>query len=323
MLNEPTKHIKKLNLRINSLNQKDFVEDEIELLLINIREYLSKEKFLREICDFVAHPKRNKGICHRRVDSRYAKMKFIREGYEKIDMNNLVKENKDKPWDFFSDKILSYIQVERIDKEKFELIILEGIEEIDEELFLKYYKLTKQQVRNIVNKLYKKENETYYLNPKLNKDLKNNIDDLLKFIRGTITGKPAFEQTEIENEITQAISRIQVKHSFPELALDREILGEIVLCILCILHNVVFDLFDGSQGISYLSIEKNSENIELSTLNLMVKTNNFSFPIISTELKVVDFVENPNDILESGELDELTSIIRTEKGEIKLTKHSA
>lgn len=323
MLSEPTKHIKKLNSRISSLNQKDFTEDEIELLLINIREYLSKEKFLREICDFVAHPKRNRGICHKRVDSRYAKMKFIKEGYQKIDMNNLVKEHKDKPWSFFSDKVLDYIQVEKIDKQKFELIILEGIEEIDEELFLKYYKLTKEQVRNIVKKAYKKENGIYHLNPKLNKGLKNNIDDLLKFIRGTITGKPAFEQAEIESEFTQAINRIQVKHSFSKLTFDKGILGEIVLCILCILHNVVFDLFDGSQGISYLSIEKNRENPELSTLNLMAKTNNFSFPIISTELKVVDFVENSNDVLESGELNELTNIKRTEKGEIKLTKHSA
>ena len=89
------KHIIKLYNRILSLNKLEFSEDDVKLFLIEIREELSTEKFLREICDFVAHPKRNRGICHSRVDSRYAKMKFNKEGAKNIEP--LIRENPDKP----------------------------------------------------------------------------------------------------------------------------------------------------------------------------------------------------------------------------------
>lgn len=79
------KHVIKLYNRILSLNKLEFSEDDVKLFLIEIREELITQKFLREICDFVAHPKRSRGICHSRVDSRYAKMKFNKEGAKNIE----------------------------------------------------------------------------------------------------------------------------------------------------------------------------------------------------------------------------------------------
>ncbi|MGG6230771.1 hypothetical protein [Tenacibaculum sp. SDUM215027] len=315
------KHIIKLCQRIDFLTECKFSEDDIKLFLIEIRAELYDEYFLREICDFVAHPERDKGICHRRVDSRYAKQKFMKEGSEKV--KDSVANNPNKPWNFFSDQILSYIKVEEIDKKLFEIIIIEGIEEISEETFLQYYKMTKREVQNLVKSSYSKKNGKFILKPYIKDNKKEKIDDLLKFIRGTITGKPAFTQTEIEGELIRAINRIQNKYLFKKIGFNEHTLNEIILCILCILHNIIFELFDNTKGDSYLHFQKNEEFPEKSTLSLMAETSNFHFPIISTKLLLTDYIEKPEKIIEEGNLNDLVNAVRDLDGNLKLKEQSA
>ncbi len=69
----------KIKERILHIENGLFDEDDIKLLLIEIREKLKDETFLKEICHFVAHSERNSGICHKKVDVRYAKLKFIKD----------------------------------------------------------------------------------------------------------------------------------------------------------------------------------------------------------------------------------------------------
>lgn len=106
----------------------------------------------------------------------------------------------------------------------------------------------------------------------------------MKFIRGTITGKPAFEQSEIIQEINKAVKEFCIRYSFVPIILSDEALDDLVLCILCILHNATFELFDGAKGLSFLSVEKNQQAEDQSTLSLYAQTENFSFPIISSDL---------------------------------------
>jgi hypothetical protein len=314
------KHTIKLYDRINSLNKLSFSEDDVKLFLIEIREELSTEKFLREICDFVAHPKRNKGICHSRVDSRFAKMKFNKEGYKKIEP--LISENLDKPWSFFSDIILSYIQVEAIPKKLFEIVILEGIEEIDEQIFIQFYNHSKEKIKEIITTSYRKNHDMYVLLPSLTTKQKESIDDILKFIRGTITGKPAFNQSEIVEEINKAISKFCLKFSLEPIVLLSKALDELTLCIVCILHNAIFELFDGTKGVSFLTIERNLEEQNLSTISLYAETDNFSFPIISTELKAIDYIDEIKQIDGSTVINEYVYAFRNKKGDLQLHKHS-
>ncbi len=58
----------KIKQRIIEIENGTFDEDGVKLLLIEIREKLKGETFLKEICHFVAHSDRDKGICHKKVD---------------------------------------------------------------------------------------------------------------------------------------------------------------------------------------------------------------------------------------------------------------
>ena len=133
----------KIKQRITAIEMGSFDEDDVKLLLIEIREKLKGETFLREICDFVAHSDRNKGICHKKVDVRYAKLKLVEENTKRTLTPDFIEKNKDKSERFFTDAMLNYIQAAKIEKELFELLILSGIDDIENELFLQYYKLNK------------------------------------------------------------------------------------------------------------------------------------------------------------------------------------
>jgi len=74
----------KIIQRISKIESGTFDEDDVKLLLIEIREKLKGETFLKEICHFVAHSDRDKGICHKKVDVRYAKFKFVDEHTKKV-----------------------------------------------------------------------------------------------------------------------------------------------------------------------------------------------------------------------------------------------
>ncbi|MCG8409961.1 MAG: hypothetical protein MI739_01615 [Bacteroidales bacterium] len=98
----------KIIQRIKKIENGTFDEDDVKLLLIEIREKLKGETFLREVCHFVAHSDRDKGICHKKVDVRYAKFKFVYEHTKKVLTKEFVEQNKDKPERFFTDAMLSY-----------------------------------------------------------------------------------------------------------------------------------------------------------------------------------------------------------------------
>ncbi len=61
------------------IEKKEFDEKTIRTLLIVSREYLRYDGLVKELAHFIAHPKRNKGIFHKKVNSRYAKFKLIEE----------------------------------------------------------------------------------------------------------------------------------------------------------------------------------------------------------------------------------------------------
>lgn len=275
--------------RIKKIENDSFNEDDIKLFLIEIRDFLNAEFFLREICDFIAHPKRNKGICHKRIDSRYGKLKFLKESSDKMHKDNFFNKHKDKPWNFFSDEMLSYIHTEKIDKQLFEIIIKEGIEEIDDYLFKEHYHIDKNKVKDIINTSYKKEKNDYVLNKNIQGDKKLFIDDLLKFIRGTITGKAAFCHKDIEEQLISSLIHISNKISYKICIKSiKQNLDSVIVCILCVLQEAIFTLFDGSTANSFLSIDRNNNEIIFS---LSANASNFSFPIISTNIKVDSYLK--------------------------------
>ncbi|MBD0405475.1 hypothetical protein [Flammeovirga sp. EKP202] len=315
-----------ISRRLKKIESNSFEEDDIRLFLIEIRDYLSSDSVLKEVAHFIAHPGRIRGICHSRINSRHAKMKFNKEAVDRLFQENVFENNLEKEFSFFSNKILSYIKTEKIGKQLFEVVIKEGIEEIPSNLFKEYYKLSKKQVRSLVNSNYKKEAGYYLLmngkqNPKFSL-----LDDLLKFIRGTITGKSAFEQIELEKEIVQAINKLNnsLKDKI-EVGKIKENMDSIILCLLTILHGIKFQLFDNSVAFSYLTFCKSNSFEENSKYVLMIYVNasNFHFPIISTKLLADEYINGDKNEFIKYDSEEMPWIYirKDNNGKFKLEKN--
>lgn len=313
----------KIKQRITAIEMGAFDEDDVKLLLIEIREKLKGETFLREICDFVAHSDRNKGICHKKVDVRYAKFKLVEENTERILTSDFIEKNKDKPERFFTDAMLNYIQAEKIEKELFELLILSGIDDIENELFLQYYNLNKNQVKRLITKAYRLDKGFYIPKTTLYESEFAIIDDLLKFIRGTITGKPAFTEKEIFSDLILGLKRLSTELNYkPDLDKIKKNKADLIVCIISLLHDSTFKLFDGTTGIGFISLHPRDNEPEIC---LMSYAGKFTLPLITTEIKANNYIDCEIDDLKGYEFKKLpwNNCFRNEQNKLKLIKYEA
>lgn len=117
---------------LNSIQNKEFDESNIKELLIDIREFIPQFDILREIADFVAHPSRDRGLCHADIDLTYIRMKFT-----------IPKNNPQQ----FSLKI--------IPKKLYDTLLIKGIEKETHEKFLDETGITKELFKVIIKKIIK------------------------------------------------------------------------------------------------------------------------------------------------------------------------
>lgn len=156
-----SKTISSINRVFQKFDSRIFDEYDIKLLLIDLREFLNEETFLREVADFIAHPERNKGICHQATDSRYARMKMAKIGGKRLVDEKIWENNLDKSENFFSDQILNYIDPKKISKSDYSLFVQNSLTDIKEELFIEYYKRTKKDIQKFLDNCYSKNNGYY------------------------------------------------------------------------------------------------------------------------------------------------------------------
>jgi len=113
---------RKIVKKLQSIETGNFDTEDVELLLIYIREWISDFPLLRELADFVAHPTRRKGLFYEEVDVVYSKFKYMRtQGKMNLDLNNIPKSVFyllfQKGIDILSDQYL----IEHLDKNKEQL----------------------------------------------------------------------------------------------------------------------------------------------------------------------------------------------------------
>jgi hypothetical protein len=148
------------------------------------------------------------------------------------------------------------------------------------------------------------------------------LDDLLKFIRGTITGNPAFTQKEIIDDFIRGLKKLnnELNHKL-DLKKIKEHKNDLIVCILSLVHDSTFKLFDGKTGFVFLSIT-NGANPKIC---LSSETGIFFLLLITTEIDVQYYLDlNINEIKEF-ELLKLPwcNSIRNDKAQFKLVKYEA
>jgi hypothetical protein len=274
-----------------------FDENDIKALLIDIREYIRDQSLLRELADFIAHPKRDKGICHKLINVRYAKLSLVQEQQNKIEAEGgLRKKNIKTEWEY-SSLMLSSISTDRIPSNLFKVLFLDGLEDVDEKYLFKYYKIGRNDMLEFIKNSYFLSEKDYVLK---NLKYRDTLDDMLKFIRGFVSGKPAFDQATFNRELENSIRRISDTFN-----LDKEYLTvfkrkrkEVLLCIMCLIHDARLTFYNKHEGRIYLTTCNNS--MALATDETM-----FRFYLFISDLKITDYLESNADFSSVGDMDEI------------------
>lgn len=258
-----------------SIQQNTFDENTIRTLLISTREYLRPDSLLRELAHFIAHPNRNQGIFHKKVNSRYAKFKLVSDQVSKFDLSHF-KENISTE-DELSDFMLAGINVDKIEAKLFKVLYQDGLDDLPEEHLLKYTGFNKFEVSNLLNEHYTKIENYYYLkviktermisrlkqlppDDQLNKAIqegltltsriRNRIDGIQKVIRGAIFFHSVFEKDsitkEFQNYYAEVLDRFEIDRKYVDVLKDN--IDSILLCLITLLHDSKFVFYDKNES---------------------------------------------------------------------------
>lgn len=265
-----------------------FDESDIKALLIDIREYIRDQTLLRELADFIAHPKRDRGICHKLLNARYAKLSLFQEQVKRVESEGGFEKFNIKTERDFSNVMLSSVSTDRIKSELFRVLFVDGIEDIEEKLFKQYYKIGRDAVSKLISDSYFLSDGYYILKNVKQRDV---IDDLLKFIRGTVSGSPAFHvdsfKKELENSIKRIVTTFKLDTSYLKEFKDKS--EGVLLCILCLLHDARLTFYDKAEGRIFLTTKNN-------LLALATDRTVFQFYLFMSHLNIVNFIESlPED----------------------------
>lgn len=239
-----SKLVASLNRSIQRIADDQFDEYDIKMLLIDVREFLREESFLREVADFVAHPQRERGICHKAINAKYAKMKMASEGVKKLAESNVITREPRMPDSYYTDQILGYISLPKISKADFHLFVLDSLDDLTDDILIKYYNLNKRDTHQLLKRSFTKEAGFYHLNPTLKPHEIHLVDDILKFIRGTVLGIGAISYAGLQHEFDKALNRVS-----KDLGLSgfqskpfRKKFEAVFVCILALMHDAKFKL---------------------------------------------------------------------------------
>lgn len=282
--------------QLDKIKNETFQEDDIKLLLIDIREIIREETLLRELADFIAHPTRNKGIFHKTLNTRYLKLKLIKEQIKKLDTNHQKKIKTERQ---LSDFVLNAININKVEKKLFEILFIDGLNDIDNKLFKDHYSISKKQVKKLISDNYQLETNKKYYQLKKGNDF-SKVEDALKFIRGTIQAKTVFNQQIFEKEIQKAIGKVinVLKIDKSYLSFIKKHSKSILLCVICLLHDAKFVFHDNHIGTCFLSLYPSSHKKSISDkadknslIGLVSDDIGIMMPIFISNIKIGQYIQ--------------------------------
>ncbi len=294
-MNIPEKERKSIANFFDKFKANTFLENDLKLFLIEVREYLNGETFLRELADFIAHGTRNQGMCFKAVKSRHMRMSSMGRRMKDIMTDEFMEKNKGKPDSFFSRSFLNYLDYRKISLKDFKIYFTYSLDDLEESFVMKQTGMDKARINGIIKSSYQREGNYMFLDHNLSEEKKLLIEELLLFIRGAITTQAVFTQKQIEKDFKMVAS----KFSNSEFKEDHsQAMNDLMVCIMAMLHDKQFKLDNHSFAHCYLNIQnKNNimEELQASTeweINVNVNAANFSFPLITSEINPANYIEN-------------------------------
>ncbi len=262
-----------------------FDEDTIRTLLFVSREYFKSDGLTREFAHFIAHTERSQGVFHRKINSRYVKDKLINEQYSKIDStvrNSITTEDE------LSDYLLSGVSVDKIEAKLYNILYVDGLDDIPESHLIKYTGFDKNEVKELFDRFYIKKGGYYYIttgkseflasairrlpiskyNPlietemedtinrsiNISNEIKRTIDRIQRVIRGVIYFNSVFDihnfRSEIVSEFTLVLDRFGIEKEFINDIINHN--DDILLCIMTLLHDSKFSFYDKEKARIFL-----------------------------------------------------------------------
>lgn len=298
----PTSHKRAITDLIRKIEDSTFEASDIKLLLIDIRELVDQRSFTKELAHFIAHPKRDKGLC-----------------YEYLNLNSLVLR-RSAP----GGPLLAPVELLEIKKEMFDLIFMAGLKRWKKVEFpagKNTKKSDESSVRAYIMNAYeydKKKNAYTLKHPKDLRGVFSVINKCLGFVSAGFVSSKEIINT-LNNDIKSIYKKYIPGNQYKDSILNKA--NEIILCIFILFQDSQFKMLDNSEGrftlgyslspeneIDYEKRKFNTKNgheivrqirlenikesyLELNTAFRFEKAT-MLFNFIDSELRVADYVDN-------------------------------
>lgn len=190
---------------INRIEQGLFSEDDIELLLIRLREYVDGKSIFREISHFIAHHKRDSGLTFISLYKVYCRMRAYAEFQYRNNRLNLS---------------------EPIEKWFYDFVIFQ-LDEIESHVLKKKYGFSRKEAKRIFKSFFSEEKNTYRIIKKTDQA----FIDIVNEASGFINIRPLFSCTEIVASFSNELGKLGLiqDHRNFERQSDKLIVGLMVL----------------------------------------------------------------------------------------------
>ncbi len=273
----------KFKEKLSLLKSSKFQADDIELLLIYIRDYIDRNQFrlLKEFCHFIAHPKRTQGVIYDELDTFYSKFKYmpINKG-DQLDYNN-------------------------IPKDVFEILFVKAIDQLSDSYLKQELNKSKTELKNYIKNQLVKKNGSHY-------SAVNNhsFDEIRKTIKTIAAKYPdmLLTQKAIIKEIEKSIQSIckEINYTYDVTNITKH-QNEITLTLLSLIQECSFSLHDNAIAQGHVTVSSNNNlyransnigNMHFEFVGLVPVQQSFVyFQIISSRARVADYMPNPEKLI--------------------------
>jgi hypothetical protein len=288
------RNIVKIIEKLDRIQTGKFGIDDVEILLINIREFARRNSFLLllEFCDSVAHPDRNQGIIYDELDVLYSKFKYM-------------PTNAGDQLDYYN-----------ISKEVFTLLFQKSVDQMTEEFLQENLNMNSNQLKRHISKnLVLKKNSAYSA---INEHAKNELRSIQEVLIKIPPQVHVLTESKLFNELEICLSSLSksIGFSFSQSEFENN-RNNVLMCFMEIIQNCHFVLHDGKIAQGFISIGKNNslydsdpktDNLNISFSAIIPIIKSFAIiEIIQTGLLVGSYIPDLNSVIAEWLNDEHTS----------------